>query len=144
VLAVLLAVAVAGATSGCESAVDRFRGELQPLRKQALTQRAQLAAVLRTVRLHNRADATRVNQQIEALARTFGKMDHVKAPGGQRQAYAGYRAANARLIADLRQFSSTLASGSSSQLTQIGTQAQDAVGAIQRAEDALDNTLRSS
>jgi hypothetical protein len=139
--ALLVAAAVLVALAGCQSDVEHFRGDVQPLQRQALQQRAQIAATLRTVHLHSRSDAAILTRQIDALAKIYDKIAHVQPPDAAKAQFARYAQANAGVVASLHQFAVTLATGSSRQLTASSQQAQNAVGAAQRANDALDNAL---
>lgn len=137
-------IALGVSLAGCESAKDRFRHQLLGLRGSVEQERAQLAATLRTVRRHNRADVTLLNREIDSLAASVGAIARLKPPDGSVKQFAAYNAADAGLVSALRGFASALGSGTNQDLTNAANQAQDAAGAVTRTGDALDNTINPS
>jgi hypothetical protein len=141
----MLAAVLALALAGCgESAAQRFRKELDPIKAQAQTERSQIAATLQSVRLNDRQGAQQLDQEIAALASTFGRMARIKAPGATAQAAFGrYLSANMRLVAALYRLAGVVGHGTPGQLRLAGTGATDAAGAVQRGSDGLDAALGS-
>ncbi|HEX2015528.1 MAG TPA: hypothetical protein VGN69_02455 [Solirubrobacteraceae bacterium] len=122
---------------GCQSANERFRGQLIPLQTSIEATKAQLAATLRQSRRHRQSDVLLLNQEIDAMASSFQKIAKLEAPSQASGAFKAYNAAGQGLVAALRRFAQVLGSGSNRALTEAGAQSRDAAGALSRANDAL-------
>jgi hypothetical protein len=140
VVAVGCLVAAAGA-SGCQSAEESFARHVHPLQRQLSERKAQLGATLRQARRHDRATSQLLAREIDAIDQADAVLAKLSAPGAAKAPFAAYNSANAGLVAALRAFANVLASGSKAQLTPAGEQAQEAAGAVQRADDALQAAL---
>ena len=127
--------------AGCESATERFARQLHALQRDVTNERAQLAATLRTVRLRRAGDAQLLSREIDALSATLTQIASLKPPSQATAAFASYNAAYAQLVAHLKRFADALRLGKRRALTLIGQAAQDAAGAVQRADDALQSEL---
>jgi hypothetical protein len=132
---VLLFVALG--TSGCQSAEEKFARKLHPLQRDLNQRKAQLGATLRQARMHDKRTSQVVAQEINAIDQADASIAKLHSPGGAQAPFAAYNSANAGLVASLRAFANVLASGSKAQLNSAGQQAQEAAGAVQRADDAL-------
>jgi hypothetical protein len=140
-LAILAAVSLALAGCG-QSAVQQFRGSLNPIKQRVQTERSQIAGTLQAVGVNDRRGARLLGQEIAALARTVAQMGKISAPSAAAQsAFASYHAANSRLVASLYRVAGLVAHGTVHQLRIASLAATGAAGAVQRASDALEAAL---
>jgi hypothetical protein len=142
-LAALALVAVAALPlAGCgETPQHRFRNQLRPLTQLADEQKAQIAATLKMVHRHNKADAQLLSNEIASLGRTVRKIGFLVVPSVALKPFVSYNLAYRRLVQLLQQFTNVLYSGSKAQLDAVANQAKDAAGAVQEADIALQHAL---
>lgn len=140
-LGILAATALAAAGCG-RSAEEAFRvDELNPREEVLQTEKSRLSAQLRTVRLGRRQDVRAVNRQIDRIAAAGDRIAELSPPPSARIELARYAIANRGLALALRDFARILGEGREKPLNRAGERAQEAAGAAQRAETALDDAL---
>lgn len=136
--ALLLAIALAGVATGCGDQVTEFRRqEFKPLENKADQQKAQLSAVLRTVRLGSAQDARLLEQHLAPLGATYDEMKNLDPPDEVEDTYADYLEANDQFMAAMRRFIAALKEGDKRTLRRASDQAKEAVGAALRALEPI-------
>jgi hypothetical protein len=141
--AALTAAAVAVvALAGCESAMQQFRSQLNPLRQEVQTERSQIAATLQAVHLNDPTGAQLLDREIAALSKMFTLIAKLSTPNSNvKQALATYSAANRGLVKALYRVAGLVSHGTVHQIQVASVDATNEAGAVQRGSDALDATI---
>lgn len=140
-MASLAAVAVLAGCGG-RSPEQAFREDsLRPAQQQAELKRARVAATLRVVRPGSRRDAGALTEDVDAYAASVRRIAGLVPPASAKAGLAGYVRAQRRLVAELRRLTAALRRDDRAAVQTLARRVQDDVGAVQRADDALENVL---
>jgi hypothetical protein len=137
----MAAVAVLAGCGG-RSPEEVFREDsLRPAQRQAELKRARVAATLRVVRPGSKRDASALREDIDAYAASVRRIGGLVPPSSARAGLDGYVRAQRRLVAELRRLTAALRSDDRPAVETLSQRVQDDVGAVQRADDALQSVL---
>ena len=139
-LAAILLVAAAPACGSSEA--EEFREkDLEPAQERLERSRARVAATLRAARPGNRRDARAVGRDATNLRADVSALRSLDPPGDVRDEFEGYVRALDDLVLEMLRLSRSIVRGSPDELASVAAQVQEAAGAVQRGDRALEAAL---